>query len=354
MNSTWCVLVQKKEGEKLRQWLITKSLLDRNLKIESDNEWLIFPIIRELDASEHSILLNLLENVRFERRKMQNRDLKKPGDLFSAIKQSIPEKLHSYIPKSFDIIGKLVILEIPEELEKFQNFIGQTLLNLHPSLSSVFKKLEPIKGEYRLRHHELIAGEDNSITIHKENNCMYELDIQKVYFSPRLATEHVRVNSQVDKDELILDMFTGIGPFSILIAKEKQAHVFAVDINPDAIYYLKRNIISNKVEGYVTPLEDNVKEAFKNKNNRRFDRIIMNLPSKSAEFLDTACKVLKEGGVIHFYQFAPESDIPGQVTKKIQYFIEREGRKIEEIKELRKVRPYAPHIWQIGVDILIN
>ena len=85
MNSTWCILVQKKEGEKLRQWLMNKSLLDRNLKIESDNNWLIFPSIRELNITEQSILQNLLERVRFERHVMQQRELKRVNELFGQL-----------------------------------------------------------------------------------------------------------------------------------------------------------------------------------------------------------------------------------------------------------------------------
>lgn len=354
MNSTWCILVQKKKGEKLRQWLMNKSLLDRNLKIESDNNWLIFPSIRELNITEQSILQNLLDSVRFERHVMQQRESKKPKDLFSAIKDVIPEILHNYVPKSFDIIGNLVILEIPEEIEAYQRLLGQILLELHPSLNSVFKKLEPVKGDYRLRNLELIAGKNNSITIHKENNCVYELDIQKVYFSPRLATEHSRVSSLVKNHEYVLDMFAGIGPFSILIAKKRSPQVYAVDLNPDAVHYLRRNIFLNKVENNVTPLEGNVRELFKNRYQKYFHRIIMNLPSKSLEFLDVTCNALREGGIIHFYQFASESDIPSHVVRKLGDIIEKEGRKIEEIKEIRKVRPYAPYIWQIGVDILIN
>ncbi len=353
MNLTWCILVQKKEGEKIRQWLIKESLLDRNLRIKSENSWLIFPLIRELDDLEKEEIRNLSAKIRFEQREMEKRESKKPKDLFTALKDSIPGKFHDYIPKSFDIIGGLVVIEIPEELKAFQKLIGHTLLNLHPSLSSVFKKLEPITGEYRLRNLELIAGKNNSITIHKENNCTYELDIKKVYFSPRLATEHLRVSSFVKEGEHVLDMFAGIGPFTILIAKQRQAHVLAVDLNPDAIHYLNRNISLNKVEGYVTALEGNVRDVIESKNHKKFDRIIMNLPSKSEQFLDVACEALKNGGIIHFYEFASESDFPSQILEKVRDEIERRGRKIKKIEEIRKVRPYAPYIWQIGVDILI-
>ncbi|NVM55068.1 MAG: class I SAM-dependent methyltransferase family protein [Candidatus Helarchaeota archaeon] len=354
MDSSWCILVQKKDGENLRQWLLSRSLLNRDIKIESKDEFLIFPLGRELNDGEKKNLIESFEIIRFEHRNMELKLSKKPKGLFGALESSIPENLHMYIPKSFDIIGQLAIIEIPEELESFEALIGSTLLNLHPSLKSIFKKLEPIKGDFRLRNLQLLAGINNSETVHKENKCKYEMDIKKVYFSPRLVTEHARVCSLVKKNEIILDMFAGIGPFSILIAKQKQAQVFAVDINPAAIYYLERNSFLNKVENFVTPLEGNVRDVIKNYIEQKFDRIIMNLPLKSCEFLDVASQVLKKDGIIHYYQFASESDFPTKVLDDLKNEIVGNGRKVEEILEIRKVRPYAPYIWQIGIDILVN
>ena len=134
----------------------------------------------------------------------------------------------------------------------YEGVIGEKILEINPSLNSVFKKTEPVKGEFRIRDVELIAGINKSETVHKENKCVYELDIRRVYFSPRLATEHDRVCSLVKDGEVILDMFAGVGPFSVLIAKIKRNQVVAVDINPVAIYYLKKNIILNKVEKNIT------------------------------------------------------------------------------------------------------
>jgi tRNA (guanine37-N1)-methyltransferase len=169
-----------------------------------------------------------------------------------------------------------------------------------------------------------------------------------------LVTEHARVCSAVKKGEIILDMFAGIGPFSILIAKQKQTQVYAVDINPDAIYYLKKNIILNKVENFVFPLEGDIREVLNQIQDQRFDRIIMNLPSKASEFLDVALNFLNSQGTIHYYEFVPELDFPEKVLSNLRNRIEQNDRIVNEFLQIRKVRPYAPYIWHVGIDFTVQ
>ena len=354
MIESWCALIIRRDGEKLRRWLIGNQLLDTKLRVQSEEDWLIFPLLRRLNEEEENELMEFFKNFRVERRNIELNLIKKPKDLFSALKDVIPEKLYEFIPRSFDTIGDLVILEIPEEITGFGQLIGETILTMHPALVSVFKEMEPITGEFRLRNVEPLAGINKTETVYKENKCKFELDIKKVYFSPRLVTEHARVCALVKKNEIILDMFTGIGPFSILIAKQKQTQVYAVDINPDAIYYLKRNIILNKVENFVTPLEGDIREVINQIPDQTFDRIIMNLPSKASEFLDIALQALKKGGIIHYYEFASDSDIPEKVLDNLRSKAEQNDRVIDEILQIRKVRPYAPYIWHIGIDFSVQ
>ena len=158
----------------------------------------------------------------------------------------------------------------------------------------------------------------------------------------------------MERGERVLDMFAGVGPFSILIAKEKEAEVFAVDINPSAVFYLKKNLKRNKVEGLVSVLEGDIKEIVQSDFDQRFDRIIMNLPSKAINFMPLALKILKENGVLHFYQFVHESDYPDQFLEDLKQIIGKANRSLREVLNIRKVRAYAPYIWHTGVDLLIE
>ena len=218
-------------------------------------------------------------------------------------------------------------------------------LNLRKE-EAVYRKTSKIQGIIRTRELEHLAGEDNSITIHREFGNRFKLDVRRVYFSPRLATERRRLSQQVANNEVIVDMFAGIGPFSISIAKNLNVKIYAIDINPDAYKYLKENIKLNKLKGTIIPLLGDVDEVL-NGLNIKSDRIIMNLPGTAWSFLDTAIKSLKSGGVLHYYEFASEYQIPIEKIIKTAY-----PRKVE-ILTRRKVKSKSPGTWHMGIDARI-
>ena len=174
----------------------------------------------------------------------------------------------------------------------------------------------------------------------------FSLDVKKVYFSPRLATERRRISEQVEDNEIIVDMFAGIGPFPISIAREHKVKIYAIDINPDAYKYIKKNIELNKLEGNIIPLLGDVGEVLQGLNIKA-DRIIMNLPGTAWNYLDTAIKSLKHGGVIHYYEFASEYQIP------IERIIETAYPRKVDILNSRKVKSKSPGVWHIGIDARI-
>ncbi|HEX7467722.1 MAG TPA: 50S ribosomal protein L11 methyltransferase, partial [Methanobacterium sp.] len=173
------------------------------------------------------------------------------------------------------------------------------------------------------------------------------LDVKKVYFSPRLATERKRISDLVKNNEIVIDMFAGIGPFSISIARNHEVKLYAIDINPAAYKYLKENIIINKLEGTIIPLLGDVIEVLNNLNIEA-DRIIMNLPGTAQNFLDIAIKSLKAGGVIHYYEFASEYQVP------VKRIIETAYPRKVEVLNVRKVKSKSPGIWHMGIDARIS
>ena len=173
------------------------------------------------------------------------------------------------------------------------------------------------------------------------------LDVKKVYFSPRLATERKIITDQVQDGELVLDMFSGVGPFALSIARHHQAEIYAADINPEAINYLKRNIKLNKLQERIIPIQGDVKEVLKNMD-LKFDRIIMNLPGSAGEFLPVALEHLKAGGVLHYYQFSRNTDEPVDNIKKAA-----KNRQVEILAK-RKVKSTKPGEWHVAVDARIS
>ena len=210
-------------------------------------------------------------------------------------------------------------------------------------------KKSAIKGTTRVRDLEFLSGVDDSETIHKEHGARLKLDVREVYFSPRLATERKRVMESVNDGEKILDMFCGIGPFPIVIAKNRDVDITAVDINPEAIKYLDENIRMNKLKGNIKTYCGDVREvsaSFKTK----FDRIIMNLPGLAYTFLDLSVDLIEDEGTINYYEF---SDSYEQGIKRIKDACNKAGKEVEIINT-RKVKSTSPGEWHVAIDAKIK
>ena len=208
-------------------------------------------------------------------------------------------------------------------------------------------KKSAIKGTTRVRDLEFLSGVDDSVTIHKEHGARLKLDVREVYFSPRLATERKRVMESVADGEKILDMFCGIGPFPIVIAKNRNVDITAVDINPAGIKYLDENIRLNKLKGRIESCCGDVREVsegFKSK----FDRIIMILPGLAYSFLDV--NLIEDGGIINYYEF---SDSYEQGIKRLSDACK--SVKMEaEIINCRKVKSTSPGEWHVAIDARVK
>ncbi len=333
--------IKKNRANDVRKILLKHSLINLDAKIKREDDFVIIPLTKEPDQEIRDIFgqdVEIIETT-FE---MQKRG---PKSLKDYLKGKIdPQKIEE-IRGSFDIIGDIVILEIPDDLEEFKNIIGEAALKF-TKRKAIFRKKSEIKGIIRTRELEHLAGEDISETIHQEFGCKLMLDVKKVYFSPRLATERKRVADNVKDHEIIVDMFAGVGPFPVLIARNHEVKIYAIDINPEAYRYMQKNIELNKVQDKVIPILGDVKEVLENKTIEA-DRIIMNLPGTAYEFLDSAMNSIKDGGIIHYYEFSEGFEKPVERLKKTAY-----PRKVEILNK-RKVRSRSPGKWHIGIDAMV-
>jgi len=220
----------------------------------------------------------------------------------------------------------------------------------------VLRKSGEIAGTFRTRSLEAIAGTGNTETTHREFSCLYQLDVANAYFNPRLSHERLRVARQVKENECVLDMFAGVGPYSILIAKtHKGCEVHSIDINPDAFRYLKYNIMLNRVADRVIPLFGDARQLVEKDLRGRANRVIMNLPSDSSRFLEVALQALKEqGGVIHYYAFASRKDSVLEITKDVRSIIERHGRVVRSFPFSEIIKEVAPNRVQVAMDVLVG
>lgn len=354
-RNSLCLKIPKISGEKAITAANRLSVIDKELEIQRNNAHIYIPITRNLLPEELETLKKLIPNFEFSTYIFKERK-KHPATLLELLYGKLPPHLLASLPRAIDFVGDIAIIEIPQELEAYKTEIGNAIMQSHKNVRTVLAKAGPVKGKYRLREFTHIAGENRSKTLHKEHGCKYYVDLARVYFSPRLSNEHKRVASAVKEGETVIDMFAGVGPYAILIAKtHENVKIYAIDINPDAIDFLEKNIRLNRVDEKVRPILGDAKQIVGQQLRGVADRVIMNLPEKAMEFIGTACEALKpEGGIIHFYSFISLSDSLENLKIRFTRKIEKFGRKTEKILLVRLIRETAPYEWQAVLDAEIR
>ncbi len=326
------IKVPKRKAERVRRRLLELGVLAKGYSIKREGDFVLFPVTERVEGFE------LVESGFKESRK-------RPHSYREVV--DVPAELMPLLLSSFDIIGDIAIIELPEELVPHGRAIGEAILKVHRHIKAVFAKGSAVSGEYRVRELMHLAGERRTETIHRENGIRLKLDVARVYFSPRLATERMRVFEMAERGEVVFDMFAGVGPYSILLAKKADV-VFACDINPWAVKYLEENRRLNRRENVIPILGD----VRKISGRLKADRVIMNLPKFAREFLREAIASTRRGGVVHYYGFSHESDLFGMHEKAILKAAGELGREVK-ILGRRKVRPYAPRQFNIAVDFRV-
>ena len=350
-----CLSVPKNLGEIAITASRRLEILDKDYRISRKNGEILLPLLRKPTQEETRHLRSELTAFKLME-ELFEREPKQKSTVKQILKETVPPKLLEEIPKSMPTVGDIAIVEISNELSMYDLQIGEAILLANPSLKTVLKKVGNVYGTYRTRDFEIIAGESRTVTVHREYGCILNVDLSKVYFNPRLAYERNRVSRLVEKRETILDMFAGVGPFSIQIARRNETtKIFAVDINPMAVEYLNRNIEENRMRDRIVAIEGDVENIVRQRFEGKIDRVLMNLPGDSMRYIGTACKALKRrGGNIHYYQFAVGSDALEVAEQTFRREVEKTGRKVEGITTIRRVIATAPREWQIGIDARIS
>ena len=331
--------VHKKQAEIIRKNLIENNLLIKDLKIRRDEEFVYFPV-KNLPRD-----LKYNNSIRIEFEKIR----KKPTSYKEIA--LIPKSLKKKLPTSYDIIGNIIVIKIPKDLIKYKNKIGEALLKTNNNIQTVCYTTS-ITGELRTLNPEIISGEKSTVTIHKEYDLKFFLDVGKTYFSPRLAEERRRIANLVKSGETIIDMFAGVAPFSIMIAKyAKPKIIYAVDKNKYAIIYALKNVKLNNVIDKIEIIQEDSKNICKiiDKKKVNVNRIIMNLPFSAHKFFSYALKLISKECVIHYYAIIDELKIDDRI-KELEK-IARKNKILITNHKIRKIKTYSPREFYIGIDI---
>lgn len=258
-----------------------------------------------------------------------------------------------------EYIGDIAIIKPPfgkidlDQLKKLANYI----LDKNKYIKSVWLAETPVKGELKIRDYKYLAGENRSTTIYKEHGCLFKVDITKVFITPRLSYEHIRIANLVNEGERIINMFAGAGLFSIIIAKKSNPKiVHSIDINPEAYKFMEENIELNKVKNKVIPYLGDSKEIIENSLIESSDRVLMPLPDKALDYIKYALLALDKKGYVHIYlhisanKYENYLEIAKNLVKKT---LDQYGVNYQVIN-LKEVRPVGPRLYQVVSDVYIE
>lgn len=346
-----CIKVPKIHGEEVIRLANKLKIVNKKLKINRDKSFIYVPLLRQPSQDESNIIKKKAPDSKLAEDAFVEKKMR-AVTLLEALEKNLPPELLTSLPRAIDFVGDIAVIEISQELQAYKNVLGEAILNAHKNVQTVLLKESAVRGAYRLREFSVIAGEARTDTIHREYGCRYRVDLAKAYFSPRLSYEHKRVSSLVKEGETVVDLFAGVGPFAILIAKTHvNVKVHAIDLNPYAFELLKENIRLNRVVSRVYPLSGDAKQVVQQGLTKVADRVIMNLPERAIEFVDAGCEALKStGGIMHFYSFAEASESVKNLKRRFIAAVEESGRKVKKIPVSRRVRATAPYMWQFVLD----
>jgi tRNA (guanine37-N1)-methyltransferase len=298
----WCLRVPKSEGERRRLELLRKGLLDTSLLLRREGDGLLLPLKEPCDGCGRALF------------------------------EEAPERPE--LPRH-DLIGGIAVLLEGGRQE------AELLLGSRPSIHTVLAPEGPVEGEFRTKRFTVLAGDPTTRTSYTEYGLRFEIDLSLAYFSPRLSGERRRILGLMTREEGVLDMFAGVGPFAITLAG-KAGVVYAADINPRALGLMLDNISLNRVENVLPVLTDAA--HLPGILPRRFDRVVMNLPFGAAGFLDAALALCHPGGTIHLYAMVGEEGALAPVLA---------GKGCRILGE-RVVHTYSPSEWLAVYDARVG
>ena len=262
LSEQWCLLVPISETETVRQDLLAKNLLLKGAKLSPDQNnptLIIIPLTMQIDGAVKRTVL---------------------------VKPSRPT-----LPRH-ELIGSIALMQD-------EDYGGaEEILSQRPNITTVLHPTSTVKGPYRTRTFLLLAGIDTRSTLHTEYGKQFYIDLEKAYFSARLANERQRIVCKMKKGERVLDMSAGVGPFCLMLSP-LAGIIYGIDINPAAITLMQKNLQKNNITNVIPVLADSIHLTdflF-----TPFDRIIINMPLDARRFLPTAFALCKTGGTIHWY-----------------------------------------------------
>lgn len=326
-------VVPKGEGEEARRRLDEAGVLRRDRRIRERDGFLLIPLTERVSEGYP------IETVELPAQGVRPRNYRQTV--------AVPDEFRSLLPRSYDVIGHVVVIRLADELRPFASEIGAGLLRFHEGAETVAVD-EGVQGPYRQRGIRVVAGKEDTRTLHKEFGLTLALDPAKVHFSPRMATERRRVAKAIQAPEVVVDAFSGVGPFALHACRAGARRVYAVDANPEAVAFLRENVRRNRADA-VVPLAGPIEEVLPDF--EPADRFILDYPWEPLPYVPLAAGALKENGVLHYYEILDRTEREERF-ETLEATLPK-GRTLE-VQAVREVRGYSPTQVHYAFDLRIG
>jgi tRNA wybutosine-synthesizing protein 2 len=201
--------------------------------------------------------------------------------------------------------------------------------------------LESLNEVTRTPSTEVLWGDVGEVQ-HRENGYTYMMDPRRVMFSQGNRQEKLRMATLVresNRQERVADMFAGIGYFTIPVAGSG-GHVHAMEINPVALDYLKRNIIANGLSDRVAISQGDCRDHLSG----TYNRIIMG-HFDAIHMLPSALQHVEAGSTIHVHSIGSAEDQIREICKSAGF---------SPTIHVHKVKKYRPHAWHVVQDVALT
>lgn len=334
--------VPKRNAQETLAELLRGGALARGVKIRRDERFVYFPLSKRVSMRGYPVVA-----ARFEEHNA-------PRSLREALQGKLSEAELEELVASFDTVGSIAILEIRPALRAKGRLIANALMRTHSQIKTVLRKDSAMAGKYRVRQFKWLAGRHTTEALYRESGCTMRVDLARDYFSPRLATERLRIAKLAKKGERVLALFAGVGPYALVIARNSRcAKAVAIELNPHACRLARENVKLNKLENRVEIVQGDVKKIVPKKYAKWANRITMPLPQTGEDFLEAALAGAADGCTVHYYAFAPIDGLYSGVSRVIRKKCAAAGLQCRIVNK-RVVRPYAPKVSQVAVDFRVR
>ena len=327
------IIVIKYQSERIVRKLLSMDIIRKDLKIRQDGDLVMIPLKQHTEFQGYRTM-----ELEFESRAIQ----KPPAETIRKISGARSGK--PVIPDRWIRLGDaLIIKDSRKPSRSVLQSIAQVL-----GVNSIYIDRGRIQGNIRRPELEIVYGAPGTV-IHQENGIRYSMDPSRVMFSPGNVNERILHGKMTLDGATVLDMFAGIGYFSLPLAKYTHlSKIYAVEINPESYGFLERNVEINRLQDRIIPVLGDCRDVSPS---MRFDYIVMGHFS-SWEFLSAALMRSGPGTILNMHLLAPTHELE-VYWHEIIVLARRLGYILDFIEQ-RKVKSYGPHLWHMSLDLVVS